>query len=558
MSTDNFNRRQFLQTALYSSLLYGAGAVPKLVSPANAFPFPLTKRILVDLFLDGGPDMRHLVVPAYSSDTNSFGYKYWSNRTRSHNLSDSGQTPQQRWNEDYYHITVGDSNWTSNGLFDFGNLNAGLIFGIWKEAGWLIVMFRSGNAALIFNAVGGTNRAHDLSSLMLHQGDVTTTLNDQDRSGWGGRLARSAGGNPIGLTSSPSPFTFGPLGNAPGYDPNAIDNSDLIVVNDSRNFGLFDPEETSNSPHNDFDNKMSRAAKAYYAALRQEQIGEAYEKFMDHELKTREFGKAIAQRVATTPIPEVIEALYSNGVTIRGQAANPDPSDGSARRVLRESNFGRQIRNLYDMIAWNNVSVNVGGEILALNPRVLSMSYGGWDTHVNQRPYSNTIANDPSNPDVGRGIESNLRDIFEGRVGANPSNPSAMHGGLSALWDSLFLNDRNNIVFTVAGEFGRQIRDNGDKGTDHGKGNLMMVIGNSCRGGVYGRMFPNSEIVKYDEPSNRTPDIDPQTEFDHFFSRVCDWVHPGSGSTVFPRMSGSYTGEAPIIEFPGMFNTLMS
>ncbi|MBX2849526.1 MAG: DUF1501 domain-containing protein [Acidiferrobacterales bacterium] len=557
MSTENFNRRQFLQTALYSSLLYGVGSVPKLMSPVNAMPYPLQNRILVDLFLDGGPDMRHLIVPAYSSNTNSFGYKYWSNRTRSHNLSGSGQTPLQRWNEDYYHITVGGNNWNS-GIFDYGNLNTGVTFGIWKEAGWLIDMFRAGNAALIFNAVGGTNRAHDLSSLMLQQGDVLTSLNNQDRSGWGGRLARSAGGNPIGLTSSPSPFTFGPVGDAPNYNPHEVDNRDLIVVNDSRNLGLFDPEESGNSPHNDFDNKMSRAAKGYYAALRQEQIGEAYQKFMDHELKTREFGKAIAERVASTPIPEVIEALYSNNVTISGQPANPDPSDGSARRVLRSTSFGRQIRNLYDMIAWNNVSVNVGGEVLALNPRVLSLEYGGWDTHGDQRQYSSSIASDPANPSVNRGIESNLRDVFEGQFGSSPSNSSALHGGLSALWQNLNSADRNNIVLTIAGEFGRQIRDNGDGGTDHGKGNLMMVISERCQGGIYGEMFPQSEISKYDDDSIRTPDIDPRTEFDQFFSKVCDWVEPNSGSEVFPRMSSGYSGASPFIEVPGMFDNLLS
>ncbi len=557
MSTDNFNRRQFLQTALYSSLLYGAGALPTLVSRATAMPVPLQSRILIDLFLDGGPDLRHLVVPAYSSNVNTFGGKYWSNRIRSHNLAGSNQSPQQRWDQDYYHITVGGSNWTG-GLVDAGNLNNGVTFGIWKEAGWLIDMFRAGNVALIFNAVGGTNRAHDLSSLMLHQGDVLTSLNNQDRSGWGGRLARSAGGNPIGLTSSPSPFIFGPVGNAPNYNRNAIDNSDLIVVNDSRNLGLFDPTESGNSPHYDFDNKMSRAAKGYYAALRQEQIGAAYQKFMDHELKTREFGKAIAGRVATTPIPQVIEALYSDGVSINGQAVNPDPSDGSARRVVNNSySFGRQIRNLYDMIAWNDVAVDVGGETLALNPRVLSMNYGGWDTHGNQRQIPGVLATDPTNPYVDRGIESNLRDIFEGQLGSNPSNSNALHGGFSALWQSLSTSDRSNIVITMAGEFGRQIRDNGDNGTDHGSANLMFVIGERCQGGLYGEMFPQSEIIKYDEEPNRTPDIDPRTEFDHFFSRVCDWIEPGSGNTVFPRMQPSYSGGAPSIEVPGMFNNLM-
>lgn len=564
---NNFSRRQFLQTALYSSLLYGVGGIPKLVPQANAMPTPLNNRILIDLFLDGGPDLRHLIVPAYDSDTSSFGYKYWSNRERSHNLAGSGQTAQQRWNDDYYAITVGATDpdsgfdWNAAGLADVANINPsssesvnnGIRFGVWREAGWLIDMFRAGNVALIFNAVGGTNRAHDLSSLQLQQGDITTSLNNQDRSGWGGRLARSAGGNPIALTSSPSPFTFGPIGSAP-YSLNGIDNSDLVVVNDSREIGLFDPARDDNE-FQDYDNTMARAAKSYYAALRTEQIATGYEKFMDHELKTREFGNAIDQRIDTTPIPEVIEALYSDNISINGQAANPDPSDQSARRILRRTDFGRQIRNLYDMIAWNDVSVNVGGQTLELNPRVLSLTYTGWDTHGNQREIPAELATDPTYPYESRGIESGLRDIFEGQFGTTPSNPNALHAGFSALWESLSSPDRNNIVFTIAGEFGRQIRDNADKGTDHGKGNLMFVIGEACQGGVYGEIFPSSEIVKYDEAPTQTPDIDPRTEFDHFFAEVCDWVQLGSGVNVFPRMA---SGNPPMIEEVGMFNDLFS
>jgi len=114
-------------------------------------------------------------------------------------------------------------------------------------------------------------------------------------------------------------------------------------------------------------------------------------------------------------------------------------------------------------------------------------------------------------------------------------------------------------VLTVAGEFGRQIRDNGGAGTDHGAGNLMLVIGEGTNGGVYGEMFPDDEIDKYDDEQRyRSPEIDPRSEIDTFFSEVCDWVQSGSGTSVFPRMASGYSGEAPIIESSGMFNNLMS
>ncbi|NND82578.1 MAG: DUF1501 domain-containing protein [Gammaproteobacteria bacterium] len=542
MSKLNLSRRQFLQSAFYSGLLYGSGALPGIIRNVGAQPAPLQNRVLANLFMNGGPDLRHLVVPEFSSLPGSFGDAYWSNRTRSHNLADSGQTPEQRWNEDYYPITVGGTNWTG-GLVDQSGLNSGITFGIWREAGWLIDMFKAGHVALVFNAVGGTNRAHDLSSLMLNQGNLLSTLNNQDRSGWGGRLARSAGGTSISLTNSPSSFNFGPLGDAPNYDPDKIDNSDLISVENAREMGLFDFNPESNQITNQ-DDKMARAAKSYYAALRQENIHQAYLKALDHEQKVREFGDLIQARLQDIPVPTLIQALYS---TVDG--INPDPNNvnSTGRRVLFRTSLGVYMRNLYDVIVTNDL----------LNPSVMSFNYGGWDTHSGQRPVPAILASDPTNPFSYRGIESGLRDIFEGQYGASPVNPNAWHGGLSALWASLTAADRSKMVFTIAGEFGRQIRDNGDAGTDHGKGNLMFVISESCQGGVYGEMFQQDEIPKYDLPVNQTPDIDPKTEIDHIFAKVSDWVAPGSGTSVFPRTSPSYTDDPPIIEIPGMFDNLM-
>ncbi len=544
MSVHNIKRRQFLQSAFYSGLIYGSGALPQIISSAGATAAPLQNRILVNLSLDGGPDLRHLLVPAYDPAPDSFGNKYWTHRARSHQLASTGVTAQQRWNDDYYPITVGGQGWSA-ALADPGSLNSGVTFGIWREAGWLIDMFREGHAALIFNAVGGTNRAHDLSTLMLNQGNVLSGLNQRDRSGWGGRLARSAGGNSISLTSSPSPFCFGPVGLAPSYNPNSIDNVDLISVENSRKIGLFDFDIDAYQFNNQ-DDKMARAAKSYYASLRQEQIASVYEKFLDHEAKVRQFGELIQGRLENDPIPNLIQSLYSN---IDG--INPDPNDAGnlGRRVLRRTSLGGYIRNLYDIIAANDL----------LNPRVMSMSYSSWDSHGDQRQIPAILATDPNNPYDYRGIESGLKDIFGGQFGTSPSDANAWHGGFSALWSSVSSQaDRDKIVLTIAGEFGRQIRDNGDFGTDHGKGNLMFVIGEGVQGGVYGEMFQDDEVDKYDNMSLNSPDIDPRNEIDSFFSKVSDWVVQGSGVNVFPRTSASYTGEAPLIEVPGMFDNLFS
>jgi len=548
MNNYNLSRRGFLQTAFYSSLLYGAGTLPHLSSIANAAPAPLQNRILANLFLSGGPDLRHLVVPAFDATPDSFGDKYWIHRARAHQLAATGVSAEDRWNNDYFPITVGSAAWNNAGLVDPGGLNAGLTFGIWREAGWLINMFMQGNVALAFNVVGGTNRAHDLSTLMLNQGNVLSSSNDRDRSGWGGRLARSAGGRSLSLTSSPSPFNFGPVGAAPNYNPDGIDNIDLLSVSDSRNIGLFDFNIDS-TQYNNPDDKMARAAKSYYAGLRQEQSPAVYQKFIDHEQTIRVFGDLISERLESVRIPDLIRALRDNGVG----SINPDPNDPigtPARRVLRRTSLGTHIRNLYDMIAANDL----------VNPTVMSMSYGSWDSHGDQRQIPGILASDPNNPNANRGIENGLKDIFGGPFDdGSGSDPHPWHGAFSALYASLPSQaDRDKIVVTISGEFGRQIRDNGGFGTDHGKGNLMFVISESCQGGIYGDMFPADELPKYDEAPNRTPDITPRTEIDSLFSKVSEWVSPGSSPAVFPRTDPGFSGEAPLIELAGMFDNLMT
>jgi len=554
MSNINTHRRRFLQSAFYSSLVLGStGSL--LTNPSYAAPQPLNSRLLANLYLNGGPDMRHLIVPAFDDTPGTFGTNYWNNRMRAHrigafSLNGVTQTAQQRWEDDYFHITVGGQNWNGN-LVDAGGLNSGTEFGIWKEAGWLIDMFLSGNVALIFNAGGDTNRAHDLATLQLEQGDVSSGLSQRNRSGWGGRLARVAGGNAISLTNSPRPFTFGPIGAAPRFNLEGIDNTDLLSISNARELGLFNFDLNSEQ-FNNRDDIMARAAGSYYAALRSEQIPTVYDKFLAHESTVREFGNRIQEELEDIEVPLLIEAL-GRGVNGPSGPINPEPNPasgnfGNSRRVLRSQGFALQIRNFYDTVVTNSI----------FDGRVMSLEYGGWDSHGSQRRVPQNFSSDPNSPNEDRGIESGLRDIFGGQFGNNPSNADALHGGFSALWASLPSNSRQNIALTIAGEFGRQIRDNGDAGTDHGSGNLMFVIGERSQGGVYGEIFPESEIPKYEDSRLRTPDIDRRTEFDHFFASVCDWVSPNSGRIVFPRTAPGFNGDAPIIEQAGLFNNLLS
>jgi uncharacterized protein (DUF1501 family) len=83
---------------------------------------------------------------------------------------------------------------------------------------------------------------------------------------------------------------------------------------------------------------------------------------------------------------------------------------------------------------------------------------GGWDTHVNQGNSRGQLA--LRLQDFSRGIAALATDLGK---------------------------RMDDVVILTMSEFGRTVRENGNRGTDHGHANAMFVIGNSVRGGrIYG------------------------------------------------------------------------
>jgi len=445
----------------------------------------LDDRMMAFLMLSGGPDLRHMFPPAYSNVQNSFGNTYWQVRRRAHGIGGNESAWQARWNNDFYHHSDG-----------------GVEFGILQEAGWLNSMYADGNVALVCNAVGSSSRDHSLSERIMDYGTLETDIYDLNRSGWGGRLARAANANCISLTNVPREFCFGPYptGPDPLGDNNRIDKSNLIALSNSREAGLWRYSGTSHRGSRA--GRAERALNSWYEASRANFSEESvYHRIFETERKLREFGEKIDDVLDDCPIPDEIRALYTGNVL---------PGQGSDR-LLRGYGFGRQMRNLYDTVLVNK----------DLSARVCSLQYGGWDSHQDQRD----------------GIEWRINDLF------------GTDKGFDMMWRNLSADDRQNLVIVVSGEFGRQIKDNGGNGTDHGKGNIMIIIGEGVNGGVYGDMFPDDEVDRINSGA-RSPDITPRTEFDHVYGAVCDWVEPGSGSMVFPDRASR------LIESTGMFNTL--
>jgi uncharacterized protein (DUF1501 family) len=83
---------------------------------------------------------------------------------------------------------------------------------------------------------------------------------------------------------------------------------------------------------------------------------------------------------------------------------------------------------------------------------------GGWDTHVNQGSSQGQLANRLD--DFARGVAALVTDLGDRMA--------------------------DTVILTMS-EFGRAVGENGNRGTDHGHGNAMMVIGGGVRGGkVFG------------------------------------------------------------------------
>jgi uncharacterized protein (DUF1501 family) len=80
------------------------------------------------------------------------------------------------------------------------------------------------------------------------------------------------------------------------------------------------------------------------------------------------------------------------------------------------------------------------------------LSAGGWDTHANQGNATGSLAGNLGN--LARGL-AQLRSEF----------------------------DQNGDLIIVMSEFGRTAAENGTKGTDHGFGNALWLIGNRVQGG---------------------------------------------------------------------------
>jgi uncharacterized protein (DUF1501 family) len=173
------------------------------------------------------------------------------------------------------------------------------------------------------------------------------------------------------------------------------------------------------------------------------------------------------------------------------KAADPSKYQPENGAEYPRSGYGEALRQIAQLI-----KADVGLEVAFAEA-------GGWDTHVNQGASVGQLAQRLN--DFGQGIAALARDLGDRMA---------------------------DVVILTMSEFGRAVAENGNRGTDHGHGNAMFIVGGgNVRGGkVYGRWPGLAREQRYDGR-----DLAVTTDFRSVFNEVVR-THLGLTDTrsVFP------------------------
>ncbi|MEM7048146.1 MAG: DUF1501 domain-containing protein [Acidobacteriota bacterium] len=143
-----------------------------------------------------------------------------------------------------------------------------------------------------------------------------------------------------------------------------------------------------------------------------------------------------------------LQALDAVDIVSLNAGDSYTPANGA---VYPDGDFGDQLKVLAQMIK------------LDLGLQVATLDFGGWDTHDDQ----------------GTGSTGYLADLFD-----------ELSRGLAAFYtdlDGAGTSDyMQRLTMVVQSEFGRELFENADSGTEHGYGNLMLLLGDNVNGGFHG------------------------------------------------------------------------
>jgi uncharacterized protein (DUF1501 family) len=152
-----------------------------------------------------------------------------------------------------------------------------------------------------------------------------------------------------------------------------------------------------------------------------------------------------------------------------------------------------------------------------IGTKVFWVQSGGYDTHALQ------------NPNAANGAYTGLM--------------ATLNDGLTAFYRDLdnqgMLRDTLILQFS---EFGRRITENGSNGTDHGAAGLMMALGGTVRGGLYGTTARLNNTPDNQTLENNGADVRHETDFRAVYSKVVEsWL----GADPNGILGGDFRAAAP-------------
>jgi uncharacterized protein (DUF1501 family) len=149
-----------------------------------------------------------------------------------------------------------------------------------------------------------------------------------------------------------------------------------------------------------------------------------------------------------------------------------------------------------------------GAIVRGIGTKVFWVQTGGYDTHATQ----NTNAANAGYANLMGSINTSVTTFY------------------NDLRNQGLLQDTMIVFFS---EFGRRITENGSQGTDHGAAGLMMAIGGSVHGGLYGTAANLNPFQGNPTLENNGGDITYETDFRSVYARIIDnWLGGNSVSLL--------------------------
>jgi len=155
---------------------------------------------------------------------------------------------------------------------------------------------------------------------------------------------------------------------------------------------------------------------------------------------------------------------------------------------------------------------------------------------------------------IVRGVGSRVYWVQTGGYDTHAAQGGGGGGGYAGLMGTLgdglwaFYSDMRNqglagdTTVVVFSEFGRRISENGSAGTDHGAAGLMMLLGGSVRGGLYGTAA--SLVPGHPTLENNSGDVRYETDFRSVYARLLDqWLGVNSAAIL----NGDFRAGAPAV-----------